>query len=250
MSKTLLIPWRLIRLVTHLLRGFYLLAFAEKVTLADHQRVPHPQVVSDWMLGLLKMMNIELQVTGDRPHTKALLVANHISWLDIPVIAAASHANFLAKYEISRWPVIGWMSRSTGTLFIRRGKGEAQQIAEAIMQRLDGDRQLALFPEGTTSEGTGVRPFFARLFSAAIDTNTPVVPVTLYYSVDGLQDSQAPYVGNQSFMSNLLQLLGRPGSRVDISFHPAIDPQGMDRKTLAEASRQAIDSGLQQLRAG
>ena len=241
--------YRLSRLVGHLFHGIYLVLTCQRHPTKNGESLPDPQLVSDWLKHLLEILNIQVIVTGPVPHKRSLLVANHVSWLDIPVIASETHAAFLSKHSIRKWPVIGWLAASAGTVFIKRGQGEAQQVATAISQRLDGDRQLAIFPEGTTTDGTSVKRFFPRLFASAIETETHVIPVTLSYSVDGKQDTLAPYTHNQNFITNIFGLMGRESSQVRLDFGEPVSPLGKDRKTLAEQARQHISIHLARLQA-
>lgn len=240
---------RFLRLLGHLFHGIYLVLTCQRYPTKNGESLPDPQLVSDWLKHLLEILNIQVTVTGPVPHKRSLLVANHVSWLDIPVIASATHSAFLSKHSIRKWPVIGWLAASAGTVFIKRGQGEAQQVATAISQRLDGDRQLAIFPEGTTTDGTSVKRFFPRLFATAIETETNVIPVTLSYSVDGKQDTLAPYTNNQNFITNIFGLMGRESSQVRLDFGEPIPPMGKDRKTLAEETRQLIADNLVRLKA-
>lgn len=239
---------RLLRLLGHLAYGVYVNLTSERYPTKNGESLPDPQLASDWLRQLLEILNIRVTVSGPIPHKRSLLVANHVSWLDIPVIASITHSAFLSKYSIRKWPVIGWLAASAGTVFIRRGQGEAQQVATAIGQRLDGDRQLAIFPEGTTTDGTEVKRFFPRLFATAIETGTNVIPVTLYYTADGKQDTLAPYTHNQNFITNIFGLLGRESSDVHVVLGTPVSPEGKNRKTLSEETRQAIVANLERMK--
>lgn len=242
--KFLRILRRSLLLLIHLLSGIVLNLTTKRFPVGNGESLPDPETVSRWSRQLCRILDLELEVTGTCPHARALLVANHVSWLDIPVLGSLTHTGFLSKDSIRRWPVIGWFAASSGAVFIKRGKGEAQQVAEAIAQRLDGDRQLTIFPEGTTSDGTRVRNFFPRLFAAAIATNTPVIPVALRYRMDGKTDTLAPYTNNQHFLANLWKLLGRESGSVQVIFTEPVFPEGKDRRALAEQTRQAIVDSL------
>ncbi|HIE56218.1 MAG TPA: 1-acyl-sn-glycerol-3-phosphate acyltransferase, partial [Chromatiaceae bacterium] len=135
-------------------------------------------------------------------------------------------------------------ANASGTVFIRRGKGEAQQVAQAIAHRLRGDRQLAIFPEGRISGNSKVERFFPRLFSAAIDTGTPVVPVALRYIADGKIDQAVAYTPDRHFLAILFLLLMRRRSEVHLIYGEPIPPAGKDRRTLAEEARDAIQAAL------
>ena len=240
MTVAIRIIWRLLRLVLHLLLGAFLTLITvrrDRITGDYHY---HPGLVAWWHERLLGILKVEVEMAGPLPHAPALLVSNHVSWLDIPVIGSLTHSNFLSKDEVRRWPVIGWLAAAAGTLFIRRGAGEAGSISGQIAKHLDADGLITLFPEGTTTDGSDVRPFFPRLFSAAIETGAPVVPVALRYHVDGELDTVAPYTDDQSLLSNLLGLAGRPRTRVIVSFMPPLALQGLERKVAAEKARGEI----------
>ena len=239
------IPWRILRIIVHLLRGVLVSLTTKRYPTRNGESLPDPQVVSDWLAHLLGILSIKVNVQGTPPHQPALLVANHVSWLDIPVIASLTHSGFLSKHGIRKWPVVGWLAASAGTVFIKRGKGEAQQVSTAISQRLLGDHQLALFPEGTTTKGTQVKRFFPRLFAPAIDTNTAVVPITLFYSVDGKQDFVVPFTDHQHFVGSFFRILGRKSSEVLVIFGEPIPPKGHDRRSLAEQAHTIIAGNLQ-----
>lgn len=244
MRVALRVLWRFIRLLLHVLLGALLTALTAR---RDRQRGDyryHPGLVSWWHQRLLDILHVEVAQTGHRPQPPALLVSNHVSWLDIPVLGSLTHSNFLSKDEVRRWPVIGWLAAASGTLFIRRGAGEAGSIARQIADHLASDGLLTLFPEGTTTDGSEVRPFFPRLFASAIETGAPVVPVALRYHVNGELDPVAPYVGGQTLLANLWGIARRPRTRVLVSYMPALDLAGMERKAAAEKARGQIALAL------
>jgi 1-acyl-sn-glycerol-3-phosphate acyltransferase len=201
-------------------------------------------VTSWWHNRAADILGVGITVSGPRPAAPALLVSNHVSWLDVTVLGGLTHTTFLSKYEIRRWPVVGWLAAMSGTLFIRRGDGEAGAISEQIGRRLRHRGMLTLFPEGTTSDGRDVRPFFSRLFAAALDTGTEVIPVTLRYHIDGEFDPVAPYTDNQPIVRNLLALIRRERTAVHVVFGSAIAHEGLSRKQMAEMSRAAVVGGL------
>ena len=239
--------WRSLLLLIHTLSGAWISIRAQ---IKKHQ-APDPDHISRWSRQLLAILGVELECRGKVPHQAAMIVANHVSWLDIPLISSCTHAAFLSKEAIRRWPVIGWFAVSAGTVFIRRGKGEANQVAEAIAQRLNGDRQLAVFPEGRVTPADRVERFFPRLFAAAIEAQVPVAPVAIIYlTEDGALDDGVSYLPGRSFLGILLRLLVRKRTRAVISFCPLIEAAGYDRKGLAKASREAILRALADLQDG
>ena len=236
--------WRGLSVTAHILLGVILTAlFARRVRSSGAYR-HNPYVVSWWHERLLRIMRLEVQVVGARPQAPALLVSNHVSWLDIPVLGSLTHTCFLSKDEVRRWPVVGWLAAAAGTLFIARGGGQASAITRAIASRLEGDRLLTLFPEGTTTDGSDVRPFFSRLFGAAIETGSQVVPVALRYHVHGEPDLIAPYTGDQTLVANLVGVLKRKNSEVRVTFGEPLDMRDLTRKSAAETTRNAVRAAL------
>ena len=236
--------WRFLRLLLHTFRGIWMSLTIRRSIHANGEQLPDPEPISRWSRELLAILHVELHCHGQPPHRAAMIVSNHVSWLDIPVISACTHAAFLSKESIRRWPIIGWFAVASSTVFIRRGKGEAKQVADAIAHRLKGDRQLAIFPEGRIGDGKEVRHFFPRLFAAAIETRVPVVPVALRYLHQGEPDPVVVYTPGRSFLGILFRILAREGSEVEIFFCRPISPEGKDRRTLAREAREAIQAAL------
>lgn len=238
------VTWRVVRLTLHVLFGLVLTPLVLTRHAGGTLRT-NPHVTSWWHNRLCDILGISLTVEGYRPRSPALLVSNHVSWLDIIVLGGLTPTDFLSKDEVRRWPVIGWLAARTGTLFIRRGHGQAGAVGEQIAGRLRAQGLLTLFPEGTTTDGRSVRPFFSRLFAAAVDTGTDVVPVALRYHIDGLHDPVAPYIGDQSLAANLAGLLRRERTQIHVTFGNPIVLQGHSRKEVAELARAAIVEALQ-----
>jgi 1-acyl-sn-glycerol-3-phosphate acyltransferase len=206
----------------------------------------HPYVTSWWHNRLADILGVRITVAGHRPAPPALLVSNHVSWLDIVVLGGLTHTDFLSKHEVRRWPVVGWLAARAGTLFIRRGQGETGAVSRQIGERLREDGLLTLFPEGTTTDGRELRPFFSRLFAAAIDTGTDVVPVALRYHINGGFDPVAPYTDEQSLAENLRGLISREQTQVHVVFGAPISLEGHSRREVAEMSREQILQALAQ----
>ena len=235
---------RLIRiplLIGHLVLGILLtLAMA-------HQRRGHPPsgrfAVAGrwWFRGLLRILGIRVAVRGEPAAGGVLFVANHISWLDIPVIGSVLDASFLSKQEVRHWPLVGWLADRGGTLFIKRGGPNASNAAtEAMTWRLVRDRSVLIFPEGTTSPGETVLRFHPRLFGAATLADRPVQPIALRYPHVEKIHPTAPFVGDDHLLRHVWQLLAEPRVEAQVRFLTPIEVAGMDRKTLAERSRERI----------
>lgn len=237
--RTIRIAWRGLLALVHLLTGALLTPFVTRRDEAGYWHI-NWRIARWWHGRLLRILHIRVVTTGPPPAAPALVVANHISWVDIHVLGHLLPTVFLSKAEVLHWPVIGWLAKRSGTLFIRRGSGQAGMIRQTIADYLRRGGMVTLFPEGTTSDGLQVLRFLPPLFGAAIDAEAPVVPVALRYTVDGQPDLVAPYTGRQTLLENLGGLLGRPGSEVHIHFCIPIPSTDKDRKALAEAARERI----------
>lgn len=237
--------YRMVMLSLHLALG------AALTLLLTRARQPAPGPVFDaiacwWRARIARIVGLRINVRGRPLDGPALLVANHISWLDIPVLGWIASISILSKSEVRGWPLIGWIAARSGTLFIRRGqRGSTNNAAERITWHLIRGRKVLLFPEGTTSDGSGVRTFHPRLFSAAVLAGVPIQPIALRYSVPGGQapgtpHPSAPFIGEDTFSAHLWRVLGEPQIVVDVEFLPIIPIQGQDRKTLALSARKSI----------
>lgn len=235
---------RILLLTVHVMLGVVLTPIVLKRH-PDGSLRTNPTVTSWWHNRLADILGVRVTVAGQRPAAPSLLVSNHVSWLDIIILGGLTHTDFLSKYEVRRWPVIGWLADRSGTLFIRRGSGDTRRVNDEIAERLRNDGLMTLFPEGTTTDGSSVRPFFSRLFAAALDSGTAVVPVALRYHVDGDHDPVAPYTDDQSLVDNLRGLLVRQHTQVHVTFCTSVDTADLTRKQVAEQARSAITASLQ-----
>jgi len=190
---------------------------------------------------------------GMRPHIvgkplgdHVLFLANHLSWLDIVLIAGATGAAFVSKEEVARWPVIGWLARLNHSVFVARSERRAVQgQADALRNALQGRRPVALFPEGTTSDGSGVFPFRASLIAALYPPvpGLKVQPIAIDY---GAATRDLAWVDGESVLANARRVLSRPRpTPVALHFLPPLDPAAFPgRKALAEAARAQIVEAL------
>ena len=170
--------------------------------------------VQAWALAFLRHAGITLEVHGQPPVTgPVLLVANHLSWLDIPVMHAAHHCRFVSKSDIKDWPLIGSLATAAGTLYIKRtSRRDALRVVHLMRDALQAGELLAVFPEGTTGDGRVLLPFHANLLQAAISADAPVQPVGLRF-VDKAsgQISHAPsYIGDETLIGSIWRTLSAP----------------------------------------
>lgn len=245
-AMPLRVLWRLLRLVEHLLTGTLL-------TLAIARRRPdgsyryRPDVVRWWHRRACRILGMRIEEEGTPPAESALLVANHVSWLDVPVLGGLGPIAFLSKAEVRAWPVMGWLAAAAGTQFIARGSGEAGAVGTRIGNHLVDGGCLALFPEGTTTDGREVKPFYPRLLSAASASGVPVVPVAIRYERAGGLDPIAPFVGDDTLLHHLARVLKAPGFHVRVAFGAPLDPAQFDRRGLARQARATIVEALGRL---
>jgi 1-acyl-sn-glycerol-3-phosphate acyltransferase len=236
---------RIVRLVVHLAAGLLRVTFQYPRL----DRSARARVMQRWSRQLLGILGVELAVTGEPPGVEPgmeVVVANHVSWLDIFVISAVSPCRFVAKAEIRRWPVIGYLSERAGTLFVERSRRhDAARVNATIRRLLTAGERLAVFPEGTTTDGTELKIFHPSLLQPAVEVGAPVHPAALRYrDGSGALSRAAPYAGDVSFAGSLGRLLREPYTRAEIVFCSPIDARGLTRHTLARASEQAIAAAL------
>ncbi len=176
----------------------------------------------------------------------ALLVCNHVSWLDIPLLGGESSIRFLSKSEVRSWPVVGWLATRTGTLFIERGRrGAANEAANRITASLRRGDVVMVFPEGTTSDGRQVLPFYARLFGSAIEAGARVQPVAIrYLDAAGEVAEHVPYIGEMSLWNNLTGLLPEPHLDIEVHYLPVLEVTEQSRNVLAKLSETQIRQAL------
>jgi len=177
----------------------------------------------------------------------SMVVANHVSWLDIYAINALHPVAFVSKAEVRDWPLIGWLARHTETIFLRRGsRGHARIINDEIAAALGAGGNIAVFPEGTTTDGTHLLHFHAALLQPAIASGHPLQPVAIdYRDPTGAERSQvAEYAGETTMLQSLLRVSAADGLLVRIWVGPSITDGAGHRRELAAAARKIIGERL------
>jgi 1-acyl-sn-glycerol-3-phosphate acyltransferase len=192
-----------------------------------------------WLKVFSSIMKLSVIREGELPKDGALLISNHISWLDIIVIGQYLPVYFVAKSDISSWPIIGYLSRQGGTIFIRRGnKKSIKATTEKMIWVLKQNSNIVAFPEGTTTSGNEVLSFHASLFQPALLTKSVIQPVVIQY--DGAAKHQAPFIGEDDFVRHLIKMLCLDKVEVRLSFLPVIKSLGKDRHTVSVEAREKI----------
>lgn len=202
------------------------------------------RIAVHWYGSLARILNLRIRRVGMPLANPGLLVANHVSWLDIVVLGSQAPVDFIAKQEVAEWPVVGYLGRHVGTLFVRRGDpASTRRTGEEMVWRLRRGRRLALFPEGTSSSGEAVLRFHARLFQPALLAHVPVQAVAIAYRAEA--GRFAPFVGDDAFLPHLWRLLALRAIEVDLVFHAPIPTGRSDRNTLAGLTRGQITDALE-----
>lgn len=236
---------RFVRLLVHFGWALFLAAFLYPH--ADQHR--RARLLGEWSRKLLAILRVRLDVRGRPPKVpgrRVVIVGNHVSWIDVFAVDAVCPSRFVAKSEIREWPVAGWLAARAGTLFVDRGRRHATartnaSIAEAIRA---GDC-VAIYPEGSTTDGTLVKPFHASLLQPAVEAGAMVHTAALRY-VDGESRfcTAAAYIDNMSFLSSVLQIIREPALTAELTFGEPIAAEGRDRRELARLAEQATARSL------
>lgn len=231
---------RAARLALHIVYGLGAAVFYPWFAISIRRRI-----LQNWSLGLLQIFNVKLDIAADdalHGLRHGLIVTNHISWLDVFVLNAVVPMRFVAKSEVRRWPLIGWLCARAQTLFLERGKArDAARINVQLVELLRHGACLAVFPEGTTTDGAQVAHFHSSLLQPAIDAAAQVHPIAIRYQNEfGARSTAAAYIGDMSFGTSMWNILSEPQLHVRLIATPALNAQDMDRRTLTRTAHERI----------
>ena len=208
------------------------------------------EVISQWWSrSVCGIFGLRLQVLGTPQPGPQLFAANHISWIDIPVMHSYVSMGFVSKAEIEKWPAVGYLARIGGTVFHHRGSHDSASGAATLMsERLREGGNVAIFPEGGILPGDGVKRFHGRMFAAAIETGAPVQPVMLRYLRDGKHEHDMSFRPGEHFLANFFRLLRQQPCVAEVVLLPRLESAGKQRRPLAAEAealvRAAFDDGL------
>ena len=239
-----------------LLPGLVVAAFPENVRIRAASAG-----MSIWAKVACSILGIRIKKTAiQKIPPGSLVVANHCSYLDILVLGSLIPGVFVAKQEVASWPLLGWLSRLAGTIFVdRRSRMSAITTLFAIKRRLIADTSVFLFPEGTTNNGTNILTFKSYFFGIPVEKNRPVQPVSIVYShingkpVDNHEKDRIAWYGTMSLLPHLWYLLGVKNIDVRVHFSPAIEDitEGLDaakiRKMVASMAHKNVVAGYEAL---
>lgn len=242
-TPRLLRAWRYGRLALHIVQGLLTVALVYPWC----RRPAHQALRRRWSAGMLRVLGIELEARGEAVAPGCMLVANHVSWVDIFVINALAPSAFVSKAEVRNWPLIGWLAARNDTIFLRRGsRGHACIINAEIAALLDAGCNVAIFPEGTTTDGSHLLHFHAALLQPAIACGHPLQPLALQYRTPDDRFSRAPaYDGDLSLGECVANIVAsrRTIARVSVAA-PIPTCDGVDRRTLAAHAHAQIAAAI------
>jgi 1-acyl-sn-glycerol-3-phosphate acyltransferase len=205
--------------------------------------------VQAWSLRMLEVLGVRLELRGQPPATGGvLLVANHISWLDILVMHASRYCRFVSKADVKHWPMIGTLATGGGTIYIEReSRRDALRVVHHVAESLKRGDVVAVFPEGTTSDGRTLLPFHANMIQAAVSAGAAVQPVGLRFvdTATGAVSLTPCYVDDDTLLSSAWRTLAGPPVTAVVTYGEPQHANGRDRRAWAADLRSAVD-GLRQ----
>jgi len=241
-----LAAWRLLRSVVHGVHGLTI------VLLRFHSidAAQREAYIQWWATKMLRTMGIALRVEGTPRAGGTLMVLNHVSWLDIMAVhAVCPRARFVSKADVRQWPLVSRLVDAAGTLYLERErKRDALRVVHLMASALTAGEMVAVFPEGTTSDGRALLPFHANLLQAAIATGTPVQPVALRFSDrhDAVMSRAIEFVGETTLLQSLWRVAGGDDVTVHVQLLPTVASVGAERRALSESLRARIGVALDQ----
>jgi len=252
--RALIASLRMAAVLAHVLVG---LAIALLIFPWQPQRRRNPTIRA-WSRVLLAICGARLRVAGNALDPQLarrgvadgtpgrLLLSNHISWIDVFAILAALPSRFVAKAEIGRWPLLGWLVTRVGTLYIERGRRHAvASMNHRVREHLKAGETIAVFPEGTTTDGTELLPFHSNLIAPAFEVGCAVWPVALRYTEQARPTRAAAFVGEMGLVTSLWNILVASELAIEVAFlEPIGTTADRNRHHLAHAAQEAIAAYL------
>jgi 1-acyl-sn-glycerol-3-phosphate acyltransferase len=253
--RYVLAPLRALILLLHIVDGIII----SGLLFPPLDQAKRNRIIGAWSRGLLRICGMRLVVTG-RPLDPRLarggvvpgtlgrlILANHISWIDVFALLGTLPSRFVAKSEIGRWPLVGWLVTLVGTLYLERGRRHAVAVMnQRVSERLQAGETIVIFGEGTTTDGFSLLPFHSNLIAPALEVGCEIWPVALRYTDRGVQTPAAGFVGEMSLVTSLWNILVARDIAVEVACLPAFAARpGNTRHQLANLARTAIASHLE-----
>jgi 1-acyl-sn-glycerol-3-phosphate acyltransferase len=239
------VPLLLLHIVLGILLCSLILSWNQDAVMKNGREPFVHKMIRWWSYYLLRIFGLRSVRIGEPLPDPVLFVANHTSWTDIELLHSQRAACFVAKAEIARWPLVGWMAATGGTIFHRRGNNHSlSAVMQTMVERLRGGRSVGVFPEGGTGYNGVLKTFHARIFQAALDAPVPVQPVALRFARHGQRIVDGGFRENETFVSNILRLLGGPSMDAEVHFLEPVPASPDARRRMAELSRERIAAAL------
>jgi 1-acyl-sn-glycerol-3-phosphate acyltransferase len=241
--------WRTPALLLHLLVGLPLALLCMtpltgRLALPGGERLDH-RAIRAWSTVMLRIFGFRLRRFGTPLSGAAMFVANHVTWLDILLLHSQRAVGFVAKAEISRWPLIGWMAARAGTIYHHRGNNESLHgVMHQMVDRLRSGHAVGVFPEGRTTDGRAIGVFHARIFQPAVLAEVPVQPVALRYGSGGAAQTDVAFARGENFLANFLRLLGDRPRVAEVHFLQPVVAGEDGRRRLADSCRDQIMAAM------
>jgi 1-acyl-sn-glycerol-3-phosphate acyltransferase len=202
-------------------------------------------VIRTWSRLMMRCFGLRTTRIGTPVPGAVMFVANHVSWIDITLLHSQRVVGFVAKSEIARWPLVGWLASQAGTIYHHRGDNESLHgVMHQMLQRLQEGHAVGVFPEGRTCSGHELGPFHARIFQPAVLAECPVQPVALKYGAGGSAQTVVAFQRRENFLQNFWRLLGEPARPVEVHFLEPTAAEGQGRRQLAEVCRERIVAAM------
>jgi 1-acyl-sn-glycerol-3-phosphate acyltransferase len=232
---------RLLRALVHAIGGWLTIA----LLFPGYDPRRRQATVQAWALKMLRILGVEVRVEGQPGTGPLLLVANHISWLDILAMHSGRYCRFVSKAAVRRWPLVGPLTTGGGTIYIERAKRrDAMRVVHHIADSLKAGDVVAVFPEGTTGDGRTLLPFHGNMIQAAIASGTPVQPVGLRFidrETGGIARGPS-YIGDETLLGSLWRTVAGPPIVARVNFGEPQQAAGRDRRQWAADLHAAVDA--------
>ena len=192
-----------------------------------------------WSPAALRALNVRVDFTGTPPRS-GLLVSNHLSYVDVLVLSSVLSCAFVSKDDVEHWPLVGRLTDLAGTIYIdRNSRNDTRRINDTVVRRFASGQVVVIFPEGTSTDGSHVRPFYPSLLQSAIDARAPITPAHIAYEVEGGNAAaDVCYWGDMVFVPHFWRLLGTRGIRATVRFGTA--RTYLERKTASLETREQV----------
>lgn len=232
---------RAIRLLNHLCIGLFMITFV----LPNKNNSDKAQVINSWSKQLARIFNISVVVHGKPPSLapqNQMFLSNHISWFDIFALYTVFNSRFIAKSDIQSWPVINKLCTGAGTFFIQREKiKDTKRVSDSITTALKNGDSVTFFPEGTTTDGTYLKPMKTSLIQSIVDSQGRIQPIYLNYRErNGKHSAAAAYIDDITMAQSLHTLLSSDGIEVHLHFLASIDASQHDRSSISSAIKASL----------